>query len=92
MEMSLGDFLYPTHKKGNRMSIRDILKLTVELSAGLAHLHPIIIHRDLKPGNILLDRKGQAKIADFGLSRIKVSYTFTRRQRHLVCAKDWRAN
>ena len=44
-----------------------------DVAEGLAYLHPSVIHRDLKPQNILLDAHGRAKIADFGISRVKVA-------------------
>ncbi|XP_051116987.1 leucine-rich repeat receptor-like serine/threonine/tyrosine-protein kinase SOBIR1 [Andrographis paniculata] len=47
-------------------------KIAVGIAAGLEYLHmnhkPRIIHRDLKPGNVLLDDKMEARIADFGLA------------------------
>ncbi|KAF5931981.1 hypothetical protein HYC85_028152 [Camellia sinensis] len=50
------------------------LQIAVDVAQALEYLHdgckPPIIHRDIKTANILLNEKLQAKVADFGLSRI----------------------
>ncbi|XP_022155109.1 probable LRR receptor-like serine/threonine-protein kinase At1g05700 [Momordica charantia] len=53
------------------------LQIAVDAAQGLEYLHngcmPPIIHRDMKSSNILLNEQMQAKIADFGLSRVFAS-------------------
>jgi len=48
-----------------------IKALCQQMLAGLAYLHHKgVIHRDLKGSNILLNNRGELKLADFGLARL----------------------
>lgn len=60
------------------------LQCAHDVSSGLAYLHPSVIHRDLKPSNILIDEHGRFKIADFGISRVKVGEALKQMAAELV--------
>jgi hypothetical protein len=45
------------------------LEIARQICAGLAAAHDRgVVHRDLKPGNVMIDGRGHARIADFGLA------------------------
>ncbi|KAG6005488.1 hypothetical protein E4U21_007882 [Claviceps maximensis] len=48
----------------------EIKRLLLQLTSGVSYLHENwILHRDLKTSNLLLNNRGQLKIADFGMAR-----------------------
>eukprot|EP00055_Hartaetosiga_balthica_P014706 m.82410 g.82410 ORF g.82410 m.82410 type:complete len:587 (-) comp8668_c2_seq2:1031-2791(-) len=70
MEHDLGGLL----NSGKEFTVPEIKCLTKQMFEGLHYLHTKkIMHRDLKVANILLNKKGILKIADFGLSRFTVA-------------------
>ncbi|CEQ39807.1 SPOSA6832_01381 [Sporobolomyces salmonicolor] len=71
---------------------RDILEIMLGIAKGIEYLHarkPTIIHRDIKSSNVLITAQGVAKIADFGLARIKTSTKSMIRS--LVGTVNWQA-
>lgn len=57
--------------RAGALAIDDVLRLARDLANGLAAAHAAgVVHRDLKPENVLVDRRGLAKLVDFGLARV----------------------
>ncbi|HSJ56358.1 MAG TPA: protein kinase, partial [Anaerolineae bacterium] len=75
MELLEGDTLHRRlddyRAREERMPAGEALRIVLDVLEGLEYAHSEgMIHRDVKPANILLTRKGEAVLTDFGIAQI----------------------
>jgi eukaryotic-like serine/threonine-protein kinase len=66
-------------RQGTRMSVAHTLYILMEVCKGLQYAHDVtdpetgrelgIVHRDISPPNILVSKRGEVKLVDFGLAK-----------------------
>lgn len=70
MEYVSGEDLKSFIRRSHQLVVGTAVFIAQQVCEGLAEAHKAgVIHRDLKPANIMIDKKGDAKIMDFGIAR-----------------------
>lgn len=69
MEYVDGPDLKEYIQQNSPLALHEVIRIMDQIlsAVSLAHKHNVI-HRDLKPQNILMDKRGTVKIADFGIA------------------------
>ncbi|CAL8097715.1 unnamed protein product [Calicophoron daubneyi] len=67
---------YLRGKTGENLPLLDLILIILQISHGMSYLEKKrYVHRDLRASNVLVDRDGSVKVADFGLARLLESST-----------------
>ncbi len=78
MEYVEGRELREMLTEGQSLPVVQAVDIAAQVGEGLAYAHQHhVVHRDIKPANILVTAEGRAKIADFGIARMRFSETRT---------------
>jgi len=65
-----GQTLRERLRREPQLPVDDVLRIMHEMASALDYAHEQrLVHRDIKPENILLSRRGDALLADFGIAR-----------------------
>src|SRR5262245_11986172 len=71
MEYIDGENLSTLLRRIGRLPEDKATEVARQVCAGLSAAHERgVVHRDLKPGNVMIDGRGRARIADFGLAGV----------------------
>ena len=78
MEYIEGRELREMLAEGKPLPVAQAVDFAAQVGEGLAYAHQHqVVHRDIKPANIMITPDGRAKIADFGIARMRSSETRT---------------
>ncbi|CAG0932730.1 eukaryotic-like serine/threonine-protein kinase [Thermoflexales bacterium] len=82
MELLEGDTLKARltdyRAREEQMPLGEVVRVMLDVLDGLAYAHSEgMVHRDLKPANIMLTRRGQAVITDFGIAQMVGATRYT---------------
>ena len=74
MEYIDGETLADRIRRLDRLPVEEAVRFTREILVALeAAWEKGIVHRDIKPSNVLIDRRGNVHVADFGLAKLQVA-------------------